>query len=360
MTPVGLRWLAGGLLLALTACQQSETPSAPIRPAQVWEVNDQNTTSTLSYSGEIKARVEADLAFRVAGKLTQRHVDIGDKVTQGQLLASLDTTDLQLNRQAALASVQAARSEVDTAKGEWERNRALFEKNFISKAALDTYNNRLNAAKANLSAAQAQLDLAQNQAGYTELHADQAGVITAAMVETGQVVAAGQAVLHLAYEGEREVQIRLGENTAKNLSVGTLVSVSLWAQPAQVFQGKVREIAPAVDATRSFLVKISLLNPPENVALGVTADVRLPQTHTANAHWLPASALFQEAKQPAVWVVDANHQVKTQVVEVMAYQENGITVSGLSKGMQVIAAGVHQLSTGQTINPIPYDGKASP
>ena len=120
------------------------------------------------------------------------------------------------------------------------------------------------------------------------------------------------------------------------------------------------EIAPAVDATRSFLVKISLLNPPENVALGVTADVRLPQTHTANAHWLPASALFQEAKQPAVWVVDANHQVKTQAVEVLAYQENGITVSGLSKGMQVIAAGVHQLSTGQTINPIPYDGKASP
>ena len=360
MTPVALRWLAGGLLLALTACQESQTLSAPIRPAQVWEVNEQNNATPLSYSGEIKARVEADLAFRVAGKLTQRQVDVGDEVTQGQVLASLDTTDLQLNRQAALASVQAARSEVDTAKGEWERNRALFEKNFISKAALDTYQNRINAAKANLSAAQAQLDLAQNQAAYTELHADQAGIITAVMVETGQVVAAGQAVLHIAYAGEREVQIRLGENTAKNLSVGTLVSVSLWAQPAQIFQGKVREIAPAVDVTRSFLVKISLLNPPATLPLGVTADVRLPQTHADNTHWLPASTLFQEAQQTAVWVVDANQQVKTQAVEVLAYHENGITVKGLSKGTRVIAAGVHQLSAGQTIHPIPYDGKASP
>lgn len=348
------------LPFALAACQDSAEPTAPIRPAQVWQVGSHAQANIVSYSGETKARFEADLAFRVAGKLTTRPAETGDHVNAGQVLASLDTADLDLNTQAAQATVRAALSEHTTAKAEWERNRRLLQKKFISQAALDAYHNRLQTAQANLNAAKAQLELAQNQAQYTDLKADKDGIITTLLAETGQVVAAGQPVAHIAYDGEREAHIRVGETTAKTLTEGTLVNVKLWSQPEQPFQGKVREIAPATDTTRSFLVKISLLDPPTDLRLGVTADISLPNNPQGDSQWLPATALFQQGQQPAVWVVDANQQVQTQAVTVIAYGENGITVSGLSVGTNVVAVGVHKLHAGQTITPVPYDGKAAP
>ncbi|MDD5392599.1 MAG: efflux RND transporter periplasmic adaptor subunit [Thiothrix sp.] len=352
------RILLLALLASLAACKESEAPAAPIRPAQVWTVTDQTTASNVSYSGEIKARFEADLSFRVSGKIMAREAEAGDSVKAGQVLAHLDTTDLNLNTQAAQAAARAALSDQATAKAELARNRELFQKNFISKAALEAYINRYNAAESSAKAATAQFDLAQNQSGYSDLKADKDGVITTFSAESGQVVAAGQPVAHIAYDGEREAYIRIGENTAKTLTAGTLVNIKLWSQPDTAFQGKVREISPATDVTRSFLVKISLLNPPEGVRLGATADISLPAARTQETNWLPASALFQQSKQAAVWVMGADHQVHTQAVNVIAYGEDGVIVSGLQAGAQVIAAGIHKLSEGQTITPIPYDGKA--
>jgi RND family efflux transporter MFP subunit len=346
------------LLMPLAACKESPAPAAAIRPAQVWTITDQTAAPSSSFSGEIKARLEADLSFRVAGKIMTRSIEAGDTVTAGQVLASIDNTDLNLNTQAAQANARAANSEQTTAKAELARNRELFQKNFISKAALDAYSNRYSAAESSAKAAAAQLDLAQNQSNYSDLKADKDGIITAVSAETGQMVAAGQAVAHIAYDGEREAQIRIGENTAQTLNAGTLVNIKLWSQPDAIFQGKVRELSPATDITRSFLVKISLLNPPENLRLGVTADISLPTARSHEASWLPASALFQQGKQAAVWVVNANHQVHTQAVSIIAYGEDGVTVNGLPVGANVIAAGVHKLNEGQTINPIPYDGKA--
>lgn len=359
------------LLLALTLCQtlsgckEPEVPQAVIRPAQVWQVSEQNTPQPQAtvYSGEVKARFEADLAFRVAGKLLQRKVDTGDTVKAGAILATLDPADLKLNIQAAQANVRAAISEQDTAKSELDRNNSLFEKNFLSKANLESYINRYNAAQANVKAAQAQLDIAQNQASYTTLHNDKAGIITAVNAEAGQVVAAGQAIAHIAYDGEREVHIRVGENTAKSLVTDTLVNVKLLSQATQPFQGRVREVSPATDATRSFLVKIRMLNPPDDLRIGMTADVSIPTITPSNApaatqHWIPASALFQQGQNTAVWVLGQDHKVQLQPITVVAYQTEGVTISGINSGTQIIAAGVHKLSAGQTINPVPYDGKA--
>lgn len=358
------------LLLALTLCQtlsgckEPEVPQAVIRPAQVWQVSEQNNPQPQAtvYSGEIKARFEADLAFRVAGKLLQRKVDTGDTVKAGAILATLDPADLKLNIQAAQANVRAAVSAQDTARAELDRNSALFDKQFISQAALDSYTNAYNTAQANVKAAQAQLDIAQNQASYTTLHSDKTGIITAVNAEAGQVVAAGQAIAHIAYDGEREIHIRVGENTAKALVTDTLVNVKLLSQAAQTLQGRVREVSPATDATRSFLVKIRMLNPPDDLRIGMTAEVSIPTTPSnapaVTQHWIPASALFQQAQNTAVWVLGQDHKVQLHPVSVVAYQTDGVTISGIDSGVQIIAAGVHKLSQGQTINPVPYDGKA--
>lgn len=346
------------LFVSLTACNETETATEVIRPAQVWTVGEQANASTTTYSGEIKARYEADLSFRVGGKLTTRNAEVGDAVKAGQILAQLDTADLNLNIASAKAGLAAAEADYANAKAELARVAELRRKQFIGQSALDAAQAAHDAAAARVSAAKAQLKLSGNQAGYTELKADQTGIITAVYAEAGQVVAAGTPIAHIAYDGEREVHIRVGENTARTLTAGTLANITVWPEQSSEFQGKVREVAPSTDITRSFLVKISLLNPPEKLRLGTTADVSLPNAVTSEASWLPASALFQQDKQTAVWVLGANHQVSIQPVNVVAYHEDGVTISNLAAGTQVIAAGVHKLSTGQTIKPVPYDGEA--
>lgn len=345
------------LLLSLTACQKPDTTPDAIRPALVWTIGDQADHASSAYSGEIKARYEADLSFRVGGKLTKRKVEPGDHVKAHQVLAQLDTADLRLGMASAQATLSAAEADYTNAEAELARVSSLHRKQFIGQAALDAAQASRDAAAARVVSAKAQTRLSGNQTAYTELKADRSGIITTIYAETGQVVSTGTPIVHIAYDGEREVHIRVGENTAQNLRTDTAVNVHLWAQAGSDLQGKVREVSPATDATRSFLAKISLLNPPNDLRLGLTADVTLPTTHAEQVEWLPAGALFQQGKQTAVWVLDTNHQVNIQPVTVLSYHENGMTVSGLSNGTQVIAAGVHKLSHGQTVAPIPYNSK---
>ncbi len=347
------------IMLGLNACKEPETATDNTRPALVWTVGEQGSSAGTTYSGEIKARYEADLSFRVGGKLIRRNIDAGDTVKAGQTLAQLDTTDLNLGIASAKASLAAAEASYSNAKAELARVSELRRKQFIGQSSLDSAQAAYDAAAAQVTSAKAQLKLSGNQANYTDLKTDQAGIITAVYAETGQVVATGQAIAHIAYEGEREVQIRVGENTAQALRTGTVVDVRLWSQAGSQFQGKIREISPATDTTRSFLVKISLLNPPGDLRLGVTADVGLPSNSSSETVWIPSSALFQREQQTAVWVLEANHQVTIQPVNVIDFHEDGVTVSGIASGTQVIAAGVHKLSTGQTVNPVPYDGSTN-
>lgn len=342
----------------LSACQKTETLTQALpRPAQIWVVDAQAHTHMLTWSGEVKARFEADLAFRVGGKVTARQVDLGNQVVAGQVLVSLDPADLRLNLSNAKAAVTAAEADLSNATAELSRIRELHRKQFIGQAALDAAQAAHDAAAARLAAARSQQQLSANQTAYTALKADQAGIITQVMVENGQVVGAGQPIMRIAYDGEREVHIRVGENSAQQLQVGQITEVKLWAQADKPLQGKIREISPATDATRSFLVKISLLNPPSDLRLGVTADVNLPTNQTTGT-WLPASALFQQQQQTAVWVVNADNSVQLQPVTLLEYREDGVIVSDLPKGSKIIATGIHKLSVGQIINPVPYDGKA--
>ena len=346
------------LLLSLSACKEPEIPVVTTRPAQVWTVKPHEQSSSSTYSGEIKARYEADLSFRVGGKLITRQADIGDEVHPKQSLARLDTTDLNLNIASARANVAAVEADVANARAELNRVNELYRKQFIGRAAVDNAQAAYDAANARLSAARSQLKLSGNQAAYTELYTDKSGLITALSAEVGQVVGAGQPIMHIAYDGEREVHIRVGETAGLQLKPGQLVSVTLWAQAQQSLQGKIREISPSTDSTRSFLVKISLLTAPSDLRLGLTADVSIPNPTKADTSFIPSTALYQEGKQPAVWVVNDKHEVHLQPITIVSYQEDGINVTGLANGTQVIAAGVHKLNNGQVINPVPYDGKA--
>lgn len=347
------------LLASLAACKEQAPPEQVIRPAQVWTVNGQTASASATFSGEVKARYEADLAFRVAGKVKERLVELGQAVQAGQVLARLDTADLDLNLASARANLAAAEADLTNAKNELARLQPLYQQKFIGKSTLDTAQATRDATEARVNAARAQMKLSANQAQYTDLIADKPGVITQINAEVGQVVAAGAPAFHIAYDGEREVQVRVGETTAGALQAGAPVTVKLWSQPDVPLDGSVREVAPATDATRSVLVKVSLKQPPADLRLGISADISLPTTSSGNQHWLPATALFQKGSQTAVWLIGADGTLHLQPVSVITYREDGVLVSGLEPGAKVIAAGVHTVMDGQTIRAIPYDGNFS-
>jgi len=332
------------LILSLAACSK-EAPPVPVseRPALTQVLGAAASERGDGYSGEIRARHEVALGFRVGGKVTQRLVDAGARVTAGQVLARLDGGDAGLQAGAADAQYQLALAEV-------KRYRVLLSKNFVSQSALDS-------KEAALKALSAQAGLAGNQSAYTTLVADKAGIVTAALVEAGQVVAAGQAVLRVAQDGEREVAIAIPESRYAGLKVGMKAEIVLWSEMAEgkVRSGQLRELAPAADAlSRTYAARVAL--DEDDAPLGMTAQVRLAAAARVSANGellVPLSALFQQGEQAALWIVAADHSVSLRSVQVAAYRDDGAVLrSGVVAGERIVSAGVHKLNAGEKIKPI--------
>lgn len=343
------------LLLLLAVCAGcSDKPQAVTesRLVNVVRAVVGGTNSDVGYSGEVRARYETNLSFRLPGKIVARKVEVGGQVKKGDVLARLDPEDQQLNTRGARSQLAAARSQYEQSKAELERYTDLYKKGFISKAEFERRRNEFNVAKARLDQAQAQLSVTENQTGYTEIVADHAGVVTAIPIEVGQVVAAGQTVMKLARTDDREVVISIPENRLAELGAARTIAISLWADPEKAYTGKVREISPSADpVTRTYAAKISVLDADAAMKLGMTANVYLKGVAQAASVMLPATALFQDNGHAAVWLVDKKtSQVKLVPVEVGGYVEDRVAViSGLNPGDIVVRAGVHKLFAGEKV-----------
>lgn len=353
-------WVAPVVALAVGGCSKPAEQAKPIRPAMVYVVSETANGGHSVYAGEIHAQHEADLGFRVGGKVLARLVELGATVKPGQALARLDASDAALASAQARAQLAGAEADAANAASELARAQKLVTQQFISPSALDSRVTAARAAQAKLDAVRAQAGVTANQSRYTTLTADAAGVVTAVNVEAGQVVSAGQPVLRVAYAGDKEAQVRVGESEAGQLKVGQPAQVRLWSMPDKWLAARVREIAPAADETRTYLVKVTLTDADATVKLGMSASVILTDAdNQAVAVALPSGALFQQGKQAAVWVVNKQHQVHLLPVTVLQYREDGMRVqANLPAGTQVIAAGAHKLHEGEVIVPAPYDGVA--
>ncbi|HWA14473.1 MAG TPA: efflux RND transporter periplasmic adaptor subunit [Burkholderiales bacterium] len=346
------RLLLAAALACLAACGKApEKPPEP-RLVNVVRVDPGTGTGEVAYSGDVRARYETNLSFRVSGKIVARNVEVGTVVRAGEVLARLDPEDQKLNAQSAQSQLAAAKSEFEQLKADLERYTDLYRKEFISKAEYDRHLSNFNVAQARLEQARAQLSVTQNQTGYTTLTADHAGVVTAIQAEVGQVVAAGQTVVKLARTDDKEVVISIPENRLAELNASKDIGVTLWANPEARYRGKVREVSPSADpVTRTYAAKITVLNADAAMKLGMTANVYLKGVRREAAAMLPATALFQDNGKAAVWVVDlASNTVKLVPVEVGEYVEDRVAVtSGLKKGDVVVRAGVHKLFEGEKV-----------
>jgi RND family efflux transporter MFP subunit len=339
-------------LAAAGGCGKKQEPAPEPRLVNVVRVSFGNANGEVAYSGEVRPRYETNLSFRLPGKIVARNVEVGSIVRKGDVLARLDPEDQNLSAQSAKSQLAAAKSEYEQIKAELDRYTDLFNKAFISKAEYDRRKSAFDVAKARLEQAQAQVAVTRNQAGYTELAADQAGVVTGIQIEVGQVVAAGQIVMKLARTEEREVVISVPENRLTELNGSNEISISLWADPAKIYRGKVREVSPSADpVTRTYAAKVAVLDADPAMKLGMTANVYLKGIQRGAAAMLPATALFQDNGKAAVWVVDkASGQVKLTPVEIGEYVEDRVAVlSGLSAGDLVVRAGVHKLYAAEKV-----------
>lgn len=343
------------LAMLLAACTRTPAPDAEApRPALTHLVRFAPAGRTASFPGEVRARHETELAFRVGGKLVARLVDTGAAVSPGQVLARLDPADVELNAAAAAAQLAAAQSELRLAEAELGRARALADQGFLSRTLVETRQSVFEAARERVRQAQAQGAVARNQAAYAGLAADAAGVVTAVLAEPGQVVAAGQPVLRLARAGEREVVIGVPEARLAELRAAQRLSVSLWADPQRRYKARLRELAPAADpVSRSFAARVSVLDADERLRLGMTATVLAETAEALPQALVPATALSSREGAPVLWVVGADGAAQPRRVEVGAYLAEGVLIrSGVAEGERIVVAGVHQLAPGQKLRPL--------
>lgn len=340
-------------MLALMGCDKTPPPpAAAVRPVLVQRVMPVNATPVV-YSGEVRARHESDLAFRVPGKIVARLVDVGARVERGKALARLDPADLQLNEQAAKAQLAAAESDFSLAESEQVRYAALLEKKLISQSVYDAKATVYKAAKARRDQAQAQLAVIGNQASYAVLTADHDGVVTAALVEVGQVVSAGQPAIRLARSNEQEVLINIPEGQVAELRQARGMTVTLWAQPDLRLRAELRELAPTADAaTRTYTARIRLLDSDPAVRLGMTAQVSVPPAGPDGSLMVPLTAVIDRGQGPAVWVI-AGDRAQRRPVEIRQYREDGVVLAGgVQAGELVATVGAHKLVAGQAVRPV--------
>ncbi len=335
-------WLIAGSLLL---CGAGEGP----RPVRVVVVQMRPAPSQLVFSGTVQARVQADLGFRVGGKVAARLVEVGDRVRAGQVLARLDQGDLVLQEQAAEAGLLGASADLANARAELARYDRLGRG---SPAYVGSESDKRTAAarmaEARVVQAARQLSLARSQRGYGELASDGDGVVTALPVQAGQVVSAGQTVATVAHLAGIEVVADVPENRLAEVRAAGEVGIALWAAPGTALRGRVREVGALADpASRTFQVKVAVQDAPAGLlALGMTATVAFGQAGPAVAR-LPATALTDQGGAPAVWVLDpARQRAALRAVEVAGYAGDGSVIvrAGLRDGEQVVTAGVGQMA----------------
>jgi RND family efflux transporter MFP subunit len=341
-----------GILLVATGCNEATTQAPEVRPVRTTTVDPKPIPDDRRAVGEIKPRHESDLAFRVAGKLTAREVDIGVTVRKGDLLARLDDQDYRNKLKAAQADLVAAQAVLVEARAAEGRLSQLLASGSTTRANHDVAVKNLRSAEAKLDSAQSGVEQAKDQLAYAELRADFDGIVTAVSAEPGQVVNTGQMILRVARSDEKDAVFTVAESVLGDGNGGKPeITVALLSNPNVTADGVVREISPISDpATRTYQVKVTLTNPPEQMRFGGSIAGRL-KTSTVPVVVLPGSALFDRAGQPAVWVVDpAKGQVTLKTVVAERYETDRVIVSGgLAKGDIVVTAGVNRLREHQKV-----------
>lgn len=338
------------IIVILTGCTKpvAVKQEAPLVNAQLVKKN--GFVQTATYSGEVRSRYETQLAFQVSGKIIKKNVDIGSVVNPGDIIMEIDPKDLQQAVNLSSAQVSSAQSQLNLAKSNLDRYQQLYKANAISQAEYEQYQNAYNVAEEAVNQALAQYNQNVNQLSYTTLTTDNAGVISNVNAEVGQVVSAGQTVVTVVQDGDREIDINVPENGIEELRNAQKIKVTFWALPKVAVTGTVREISPVIDEiSHTYDVRISLDNPPQSVKLGMTADVQVTNSTGQKTAFIPLAAIYQTGNTPKVWVIKKG-AVTLKPVKIGTFGDGVVQVlDGLQDEDLIVTAGVNKLREGQKV-----------
>jgi RND family efflux transporter MFP subunit len=343
------------LLAVLAGCDDpaASAIAKPERPVQVQRVAFLSEDANREFVGVVRARYETDLGFRVAGKITARVVNVGDRVRAGDVVARLDPQDFKLQVESARAELAAATSNLAQAAADELRFASLKSRGYAAIADYDRKKAAKDEAEGRLERAQRALDLARNQLTYAELRADADGVITATLAEPGQVVAIAQPIARLAHRGEMEAVVALPETWLGEARMSQ-ATIRLWSGPERRFTARLRELSPQADAmTRTYAARFTIEDPDESVALGMTATVTLSHAADTSVAKLPLAAILNRGTGPSVYVVDKSGELELRPVMVASFTgDAALITSGVNDGERVVTLGVQKLDVGQRVRTI--------
>jgi RND family efflux transporter MFP subunit len=339
------------LAVALVGCNEKVAEkSAPGRPVLVATVHYAAESPERSFVGTIRPRIETDMGFRVPGKVAKRLVEVGQTVDVGQPLATLDEVDLKLQAEQAQAEFSAATGVLAQAAASETRAKDLRVKGWTTDAQMDQARAAADEARARLNRAERSVELTKNSLSYATLVADTRGVVTATLIDGGQVVASGQTAIRVARFAEKEAVVAIPETLVGRAKDG-VASVTLWSEPNKKYAARLREVAPSADAaTRTYLAKFSLPDAGEKVSLGMTATLTLADPATERVARVPLSALFSQGGDPSLYIVDDAGDVTLKPVAVKSYESNDVVISGgVDEGAKIVVLGVQKLDPAQKV-----------
>jgi multidrug efflux system membrane fusion protein len=366
-------WLLA--VTALAGCHGRpavDAPPAAVVALPVHAYSGADGGQSLRYPIEAAARYANVMSFRVAGKIVERTVRLGDAVRRGTVVARLDAADAEKQAAAARAAFDAAEHRLAFAQQTLDRDTAQFAQHLIAESALEQTQDAYSAARSARDQSADQWVVARNTLQYHALVADHDGMITGENADTGQYVSAGQAVYGLAWSGDIDVNLDAAAGDLGRMTIGQPAEVTFPALPGRRFVARVREVAPAADPqSRTYRVKLTLApaKGTDAVRLGMTGDAVLspgssggdsPPNDSARAaaattplFKIPATAIFHQGSAPAVWVIRANSTLELRPVTVSAYTERtAVVTSGLVEGDSLVLAGVHTVFAGQRVNAV--------
>jgi membrane fusion protein, multidrug efflux system len=337
-------------VILLAGCQpQAETHVPEVRPVRTVTVEKRDLGDAVTYTGRIQAENETRLSFRIPGRMIERSANVGDRVEAGQVVAKLEPQDELNALRSAQAAVAAAQAQFNQYKSNFDRQKTLVDRNAAALQAFEQAEQAQETARAQVASAEAQLKAAKDRVSYTELTADSAGTVTATGADSGEVVQAGQIVVWVARQEGRDAVFDVPAQMLRSAPRDPSITISLTDDPTITTVGRVREISPQADpVTRTFEVKVGLTNPPDSMRLGSTVVGRM-KLDAEPLIEVPASALTELDRRPAVWVVDPKKlTVSLRNVGVLRQTAATVAIShGLESGEIVVTAGVQALHPGQ-------------